>query len=73
MQIFFTKSERSVKKHTQTWILGQVKAVLDTKGIESICLNKLPYNYDELYTTEKASEIIYGLIEDSVYYGGHRM
>lgn len=58
MQIFFTKSERSVKKHTQAWIFGQVKAVLDTKGTKGICLNKLPYNSGGLHTTKEASDTI---------------
>lgn len=73
MQIFFTKSERNVKKHTQAWILGQVKAVLDTKGIKGICLNKLPYNSGGLYATKEASDIISELIDDLVFYGGHWM
>lgn len=72
-QIFFTESERTVKKHSQAWILSQVKAVLDTKNIKGICLNKLPQNYGELYTTARASEIIADLVDDSMFYGGHWM
>lgn len=72
-RIQFTHQEKTIKKHSQAWIIGQAKAVLNDKGIKGLCTNKLPQNYGELYTTEEASEIIADLVDDSLFYGGYWM
>ena len=64
----FTYSERTVKKHNADFIYKQVEAILAKRGIEKICVNKLPSDNTELFTTEKASEIIDSIVWDSVYH-----
>lgn len=66
--MIFTTKEKTVNRHDVNFIVGQVRAVLKDKRVDGICLNKLPVDHGQLYTTELASVIIDQIVDDSLYY-----
>lgn len=68
MYFRYTDKEVFVQRHDVAFIIKQARDVLKSKRIESVCTNQLPVDYGQLYTTEEASQIIDGIVSDSVYY-----
>ncbi len=64
----FTYEEKTIKKHSVGFIATQARSVLNDKNIKGMCTNNLPSDYGQLYTTEKASEIIDSIVFDSIFY-----
>ena len=64
----FTHTEQTVRRHNVGFIAKQVKDVLDLKRIKGICMNKMPRDEGQLYTTREASKIIDDIVWDSVYH-----
>ena len=64
----FTFKEQTVRRHPVSFLVQQVKAVLDLKRIKGICMNKMPDDSGQLYTTAEASRIIDDVVWDSVYH-----
>lgn len=64
----FTHKEKTVKNINVSFIIKQVRDVLNDKKITGMCVNKLPDDYKQLYTVEQASKIIEEVIDDSIFY-----
>jgi hypothetical protein len=64
----YTFKEKTVRRHNVGFIHKQVRAVLDLKNIKGMCMNKMPADHGQLYTTEQASRIINDVVQDSIYY-----
>ena len=68
MTFYFTHKEKTVKQISVSFIAKQARDVLNDLGVVGVCVNKLPYDYEQLYTIEQASKIIEDIIFDSIYY-----
>jgi hypothetical protein len=66
--MIYTKKERTLERHDVNFIIAQARAVLDQKRIPGLCSNNCPRDYGQLYTTQRASEIIDSIVADSIYY-----
>ncbi len=64
----FTYKEKTVKNINVIFIIKQARDVLNDKKITGMCTNKLPDDYEQLYTIEQASKIIEEVINDSIFY-----
>lgn len=61
----FTFEEKTIKRHNVNFIAKQAKDVLELKGTMQMCINELPTDYGQLYTTVEASGIINNVVFDS--------
>jgi hypothetical protein len=66
--MLFTRKEKTVRKHNVNFIMGQVRAVLNEKRVQGICVNCAPDDHGQLYTTEEASVMINAIVDDSLFY-----
>jgi hypothetical protein len=66
--MLFTHKEKTEKRHDVNFIMGQVRAVISDKKVQGLCMNKIPADNGQLYTTERASAIIAEVVDDSLYY-----
>lgn len=64
----FTHRESTLRRHNVNFLMQQVKAVLELKRVKGVCMNKMPIDNGQLYTTREASRIIDDVVWDSVYH-----
>lgn len=50
----------------------QVRSVLDDKRVKGICMNNMPHDHGQLYTTQEACDIIRQVVDDSLYFAPRR-
>ena len=68
----FTFKEQTVRRHPVNFLMMQVRSVLDDKRVKGICMNNMPHDHGQLYTTQEACDIIRQVVDDSLYFAPRR-
>lgn len=66
--MIFTTKEKTEKRHDVNFIVGQARAVIADKRVKGLCMNDVPVDNGQLYTTEHASALIAAIVDASLYY-----
>ena len=65
----WTNKEMTERRHDLSFVIKQAKDTLRDKNINSLCINRVrEEHHNKMFTTAEASDLIYCLVTDSIYY-----